>query len=121
MNTVLRTEIAKITTYEEMDELITVVKAQQRLVRQSKSQNVKATLYVGATVSIDNSDHLGNKTVETGEIVKINRTRAVVKIGEDMYNCPFGMISVKTDATPKSDRDEALEALETLKQFNDGV
>jgi hypothetical protein len=87
-----------------MHDLIEVVKAQQKRVRAIKAYDVKSTLYVGATVDINN----GNKAPQVGAIEKINRTRALVRIDGDLYDCPFGILSV---VYPKSGPVEELNGI----------
>ena len=99
--------IKEISSTEDMHDLIEAVKAQQKRVRAVKAYDVKSTLYVGAVVNIDN----GNKAPQVGAIEKINRTRALVRIGgreAGLYNCPFGILSV---VYPKSGPVEELNGI----------
>ena len=112
LDVILINSIKEITTTEDMQDLIEAVRAQQKKVRTAKAQNVKNTLYVGAIVDVANNRVLGrtygNYAGQVGEIKKINRTRAVVKIEGILYNCPFGMLSV---VHPKSGPVEELNGI----------
>lgn len=60
--------------------------------REDKGRNIKLLLKIGQLVSVDHNDFRGQLV----EILKINRTRAVVKRleGNHQYNVPFSMIKI---------------------------
>ena len=77
-------EIAKHIKSLPKDDLIklnSLVVDQIKLARKSDGNVIKATLTVGQEVNITE----GNGRVQTGTLVKKNRTRAKVKIGYTTY------------------------------------
>lgn len=60
--------------------------------REDQGRNIKLLLKVGQLVNVDHKNFRGQLV----EILKINRTRAVVKRleGNHQYNVPFSMIKI---------------------------
>ena len=81
--------INSINSSEEMNEVIELIKIKQKQLRAFKAQSVKSSLFVGAQVKLNSK-----KGVEFGEVTKINRTKAVVRIDGQLWNCPLGMLEV---------------------------
>jgi hypothetical protein len=81
--------INSISSNDEMNEVIELIKIKQKQLRAIKAHGVKASLFVGAQVRLNS-----RKGVEYGEVTKINRTKAVVKIDGKLWNCPLGMLEV---------------------------
>jgi len=81
--------INSINSSEEMNEVIELIKIKQKQLRAFKAQGVKSSLFVGAQVKLNSK-----KGVEFGEVTKINRTKAVVRIDGQLWNCPLGMLEV---------------------------
>lgn len=81
--------INSINSSEEMNEVIELIKIKQKQLRAFKAQGVKSSLFVGAQVKLNSK-----KGVEFGEVTKINRTKAVVRIDGKLWNCPLGMLEV---------------------------
>jgi len=81
--------INSISSTDEMNEVIELIKIKQKQLRAFKAQSVKSSLFVGAQVKINSKSG-----VEHGEVTKINRTKAVVKINGQLWNCPLGMLEV---------------------------
>jgi DNA-directed RNA polymerase subunit H (RpoH/RPB5) len=81
--------INSINSSEEMNEVIELIKIKQKQLRAIKAQGVKSSLFVGAQVKLNSK-----RGVEFGEVTKINRTKAVVRIDGQLWNCPLGMLEV---------------------------
>ena len=85
-------EIAKHVKSLSKDDLISLnslVVDQIKLARKSDGNIIKATLKVGQEVTVTE----GNGRIQTGTLIKKNRTRAKVKIGFTTYSVPFSMLS----------------------------
>ena len=85
----LATLIAKIDNNETLGTVINLVKDQQKNIRATANMLVKASLCVGDKVKINSK-----KITEFGEVVKINRTKAEVRIDGKLWNCPLSMLEV---------------------------
>ena len=81
--------IDAIDSLEVMSEVIEFIKIKQKQLRAIKAQGVKSSLFVGAKVKLNSK-----KGVEFGEVTKINRAKAVVRIDGRLWNCPLGMLEV---------------------------
>ena len=81
--------INSINYNDEMNEVIELIKIKQKQIRAIEAQGVKSSLFVGAQVKLNSK-----KGVEFGEVTKINRTKAVVRIDGQLWNCPLGMLEV---------------------------
>ena len=81
--------INSINSNDEMNEVIELIKIKQKQIRAIEAQGVKSSLFVGAQVKLNSK-----KGVEFGEVTKINRTKAVVRIDGKLWNCPLGMLEV---------------------------
>jgi len=81
--------INSINSTDEMNEVIELIKIKQKQLRAIKAQGVKSSLFVGAQVKLNSK-----RGVEFGEVTKINRTKAVVRIDGQLWNCPLGMLEV---------------------------
>ena len=75
--------INSINSNDEMNEVIQLIKIKQKQIRAFEAQSVKSSLFVGAKVKVNS-----RKGAEFGEVTKINRTKAVVKIDGMLWNCP---------------------------------
>jgi len=85
----LATLIAKIDNNQTLSTVINLVKDQQKNIRAKANMLVKASLCVGDKVKINSK-----KITEFGEVVKINRTKAEVRIDGKLWNCPLSMLEV---------------------------
>ena len=83
------TLINQIDQMEDWNVIIEVVRAKQKSLRASLVAAKKAAFVVGQTVNITS-----RKGSLTGTIVKINRTKAVVEINGDKFNCPISIMEV---------------------------
>ena len=81
--------INQIDQMEDLNVIIEVVRAKQKSLRASLIAAKKAAFVVGQTVNI--TSRKGNLT---GVIVKVNRTKAVVEINGDKFNCPISIMEV---------------------------
>ena len=81
--------INALNTEKEIREAVDLLKLKFNQLRAIKGQGVKSSLFVGAKVKLNSK-----KGVEFGEVTKINRTKAVVRIEGKLWNCPFGMLEV---------------------------
>jgi hypothetical protein len=81
--------INQIDQMEDLNVIIEVVRAKQKSLRASLVAAKKAAFVVGQTVNITS-----RKGSLTGTIVKINRTKAVVEINGDKFNCPISIMEV---------------------------
>ena len=89
------TEIAKITTNEEINAVIDAVKAQATIVRSIEAAKKKAVLAVGDTVTFTGRR---NKKME-GIITKMKIKNAIVKCKNNqgeavLWDCPLTMLEV---------------------------
>ena len=85
----LATLIAKIDNNQTLSTVINLVKDQQKNIRATANMLVKAGLSVGDKVKVNS-----RKITELGVVVKINRTKAEVKIDGRIWNCPLSMLEV---------------------------
>tara|TARA_B100000902_G_scaffold378470_1_gene411756 strand:+ start:2012 stop:2296 length:285 start_codon:yes stop_codon:yes gene_type:complete len=84
----LEADIRNISTMHELNRVIDVVKAQQRMLRAMVNVSAKGGLRVGDKVTCTNR----GRTI-SGIIKKMNRTKAIVETSTTLYNIPFGMLS----------------------------
>jgi len=83
--------INAIDNMADLNVVIAVIKAKQKSLRASRNATAKANFTVGDTVNFD-----GRKGTMSGVIDKINRTRAIVSIGDAgmKYSVPFSIMRV---------------------------
>jgi len=81
--------INQIDRMEDLNVIIEVVRAKQKSLRASLIAAKKAAFVVGQPVNI--TSRKGNLT---GVIVKLNRTKAVVEINGEKFNCPISIMEV---------------------------
>jgi hypothetical protein len=81
--------IDSISSLEEMSEVIELINIKQKQLRAIKAQGVKSSLFVGTKVKLNSKNG-----VEYGEVTKINRAKALVRIDGQLWNCPLGMLEV---------------------------
>ena len=85
----LEAGIRTLTKTYEINRIIDVLKAQQKIVRVIESSKRKAGLSVGDKVKAN-----GRNGSISGTIRKINRTKAIVDTGSGAYNVPIAMLEV---------------------------
>ena len=81
--------INALNTEKEIREAVDLLKLKFKQLKAIKAQGVKSSLFVGVQVKLNSK-----KGVEFGEVTKINRTKAVVRIDGKLWNCPLGMLEV---------------------------
>ena len=77
-------EIEKIDNVQDLNKVIAVIKNQQKVLKAKAIANAKNQFTVGDTVNINSR----GKTL-VGEILKINRTKAICLINGDKYDVPL--------------------------------
>ena len=77
-------EIEKIDNVQDLNKVIAVIKNQQKVLKAKAIANAKNQFTVGDTVNINSR----GKTL-VGEILKINRTKAICLINGDKYGVPL--------------------------------
>lgn len=80
--------INQISTTEEMNEVIDLIRLKQKQIRDMKSSKVKSSLKVGMKVKIDGS----RNGVQFGVVEKIKLKKAIVKIDGRLWDCPLTII-----------------------------
>jgi len=89
--------INQISTTEEMNEVIDLIRLKQKQIRDMKSSKVKSSLKVGMNVKIDGknvgllSSYYKNG-VKFGVVEKIKLKKAIVKIDGRLWDCPLTII-----------------------------
>lgn len=83
----LEAGIRTLTKTYEINRIISVLKAQQKIVRIMESSRSKAGLSVGDKVTAN-----GRNGSIRGTIRKINRTKAIVDTNSGAYNVPLTML-----------------------------
>lgn len=81
--------INSISSIEEMNEAITLLKAKQKQLRVIAIAEAKGSLKVGQRVKVN-----GSKGVQYGSINVINRTKAIVNIDGTQWTCPLSLLEV---------------------------
>ena len=81
--------INQIDNMVDLNKAIAALKAKQKALRASLVAAKKAKFTAGQTVNINSTR--GNLT---GTIVKLNRTKAIVKIDGREFNCPISIMEV---------------------------
>ena len=81
--------INALNTEKEIREAVDLLKLKFKQLKAIKAQGVKSSLFVGVQVKLNSK-----KGVEFGEVTKINRTKAVVRIDGKLWNCPLSMLEV---------------------------
>ena len=77
-------EIEKIDNVQDLNKVIAVIKNQQKVLKAKAIANAKNQFTVGDTVNINSR----GKTL-VGEILKINRTKAICLINGSKYDVPL--------------------------------
>lgn len=77
-------EILKIDNSADLNKVIFAVKAQQKAIKAMEVAKKKVIFSAGQKVKINSRDQVMN-----GVIQKVNRTKAIVLIGDTRYNVPL--------------------------------
>ena len=86
----LEAGIRSLTQTHEINRVIDVLKAQQKVVRIMEASKAKGQLRVGQRVKASGRNGV---TIE-GSVGKINRTKAIVNTANGRYNVPISMLEV---------------------------
>ena len=81
--------INEISSNDEMNEVIELIKIKQKQLRAVKALNIKQAISVGSNVIVNS-----RKGSEKGVVTKVNRTKAVVEINGRLWNCPLQILEV---------------------------
>ena len=81
--------IEKIDNTKDLNKVISVIKNQQKVLRARAVAKAKNQFSVGDTVNINSR----GKTL-VGEILKINRTKAICLINGDKFDVPLSIMEV---------------------------
>ena len=81
--------INNISSTEEMNEVIQLIKIKQKQLRSMKAMNIKNSISVGSNVIVNS-----RSGSENGIVKKIKRTKAVVEIDGRLWNCPLSLLEV---------------------------
>ena len=79
--------INDISSMEEMNEVIDLIKMKQKSLRNAASRDIKATLRSGDEVEVN-----GKKASGIGVIVEVKRTKAVVRLNDSLWNVPLTLL-----------------------------
>ena len=79
--------INAIDNMKDLNKVIDVIRNKQKSLRSDLVNSKKSELSVGMTVNISSK-----KGKLVGVITKINRTKAVVEINGDQFNCPISIM-----------------------------
>ena len=78
-----------ISTNEELNEVIQLIKIKQKQIRSMKAMDIKNSISVGSNVIVNS-----RSGSENGIVKKIKRTKAVVEIDGRLWNCPLSLLEV---------------------------
>jgi len=81
--------INALNTEKEIRDAFDLLKLKFNQLKEIKAHSVKSLLSVGAQVRVNSK-----KGTEVGQVTKINRTKAVVRIDGKLWNCPLSMLEV---------------------------
>tara|TARA_B100000902_G_scaffold399459_1_gene470407 strand:+ start:1156 stop:1428 length:273 start_codon:yes stop_codon:yes gene_type:complete len=81
--------INNISSTDEMNEVIQLIKIKQKQLRSMKAMNIKSSISVGSNVIVNS-----RSGSEKGIVTKIKRTKAVVEIDGRLWNCPLSLLEV---------------------------
>lgn len=79
--------INAISSNEEMNEVIDLIKMKQKQLRNIKARNVKASIQVGDTVKVD-----GRNGLRIGTVERIKVKKAIVMIDGRLWDCPLTIL-----------------------------
>lgn len=79
--------INSISSVEEMNEVIGLIKAKQKQLKAVQVAMNKSAINVGSKVKVTS-----RAGVEYGEVLEIKRTKAIVMIDGMRYNCPISIM-----------------------------
>jgi hypothetical protein len=89
MKLALSKAINNISSMDELNEAIDLIKIKQKQLRAMKTLSAKSSISVGSKVKITSKSG-----VEFGVVETIKRTKAIVSIDGIRYNCPISLLEV---------------------------
>jgi len=78
-----------ISSLEEMNEVIALIKIKQKQLRLMTAHDIKSSINIGSKVIVNS-----RSGSEQGVVTKIKRTKAVVEIDGKLWNCPLSLLEV---------------------------
>lgn len=81
--------INEISSMDEMNEVIGLIKIKQKQLRAMNNLSVKSSISVGSNVVVNS-----RSGSENGIVKKIKRTKAIVEIDGKLWNCPLSLLEV---------------------------
>lgn len=81
--------INEISSMDEMNEVIGLIKIKQKQLRAMNNLNIKSSISVGSNVVVNS-----RSGSENGIVKKIKRTKAIVEIDGKLWNCPLSLLEV---------------------------
>ena len=81
--------INEISTNEELNEVIQLIKIKQKQIRAMDTISVKSSISAGSKVVVNSRSGR-----ENGIVKKVKRTKAVVEINGKLWNCPLSLLEV---------------------------
>ena len=79
--------INAISSNEEMNEVIDLIKMKQKQLRNIKARNIKASIQVGDSVKVN-----GRNGLRIGTVEKIKVKKAIVMIDGRLWDCPLTIL-----------------------------
>ena len=79
--------IHSISSMEEMNDVIDLIRLKQKSLKTEASRSVKSTIMRGSKVTVS-----GRKANGIGTILDIKRTKAIVEINGERWNVPLTLI-----------------------------
>ena len=79
--------IKSISSNEEMNQVIDIIKMKQKQLRNIKARNVRASIKVGDTIKVD-----GRNGLRIGTVEKIKVKKAIVMIDGRLWDCPLTIL-----------------------------
>ena len=89
MNSSIMKAINSISSMDEMNAVIDLIKLKQKQLRSNAVNSAKMSLRVGDSVTLPDSAKLAGKV---GELLELRRTKATVSFGGERWTVPISML-----------------------------
>lgn len=89
MNSSIMKAINSISSMDEMNAVIDLIKLKQKQLRSNAVNSAKMSLRVGDSVILPDSAKLAGKV---GELLELRRTKATVSFGGERWTVPIAML-----------------------------
>ena len=89
MNSSIMKAINSISSMDEMNAVIDLIKLKQKQLRSNAVNSAKMSLRVGDSVTLPDSAKLAGKV---GELLELRRTKATVSFGGERWTVPIAML-----------------------------